>query len=1017
MARKISVQIVGDSSSLERSFRRSTAAATGFNRDLSRAGRGVLAVGVGYRSLARSVAFASSAFVGAAGLTAGLKASISGFSQFQESMQQAVGLAGVAQKQIGGFSKRILGLSTTVGKSPQELAKAFYFVASSGIAASKAMDVVTASAKASVAGLGETQVVADAVTSAMNAYGVANLSAQHATDVLVATVRAGKGEASDFAGVIGNVASLASQLGVSFNDVGAALAAETRLGIDAQTASVQLQQVFSNLVKVAPQAEKAFKSVGLSSAGLRKEFANKGLLAGLETIKTAFAGDLPALAKAFPNIRALRGVLALVGKQAASTAQIFKTMSNVTGSLKTAFDAVSNDSAQQFRKLRASAEVAGISIGAIFSPLAGKVADALAATANEFTSFLNRVNAQSAIRGKLNVVWEGAEGAAKGAASALAAGVAKIDWNRVWASARGIADGLQARLEAIDWGKIGRGIGDGLARAVKTAIPAAKEIAVKIGDIVGAIDWTKLGRKAGPGLAAAIVTAFTTLTDPVFWVKNWDLALAVALTVFGGSVGKVAGKLGAVLVRPLARIGGDAALALAGGLERLATGIVGPIEFAFRTAGAVAARGAARLGELTLTALLKLPRLIGRALGGLIGPVKALFDRLGGFAKFTVKVFGIKIAIDAVAGLVKQVGELIGHGFEKAFEELKRQAIKTALAMVEPFSHLPAFLGGWARKAKDALQAQLDGMVKSSQAAGAAIQNALAGVTSTGSAAAETAASPNRAQAQTTPTAIPKAAQKRLTDSVQTATKTASTAATAAVAKGFTLPFQLQLAQAKAAATQATGDDLRVAKQIRAFVLKAIPHLGGQKLLDAYQELGQVNSQLAGAVQTAANKVKGFAVPLALQVAQARDAALGKDSALKRVLEKIKAVALKALKSGKLGFQGQLDAWNAIASVNDQLKNQVRKAATKFKHVNVGKIVAGLDSLSRSDALRLRQQLAQVGAGGTIPSGRTPAFAGAGGGGGITFNAPVHFHGVQNVKQMEDELQKRARQRPAPRRR
>src|SRR4029079_10270447 len=109
------------------------------------------------------------------------------------------------------------------------------------------LDVVKQSAMAAKAGLGDTQTVADAVTSAMNAYGSEVLSAAHATDVLVNTVKEGKGEAASFAPVIGNVSALASKLGVSFEDVGAALAAQIRLGTDAETASTQLQALFSGL--------------------------------------------------------------------------------------------------------------------------------------------------------------------------------------------------------------------------------------------------------------------------------------------------------------------------------------------------------------------------------------------------------------------------------------------------------------------------------------------------------------------------------------------------------------------------------------------------------------------------------------------------------------------------------------------------------------------------------------------------------------------------------------------------
>lgn len=352
MARKLVVQIIGDASSLERAYARAGLSSKQFGTSITRSTR-------------RSLLAITGLNVGI--VATGVKVSKMG-STYEDTMQRIVGLSGVAQRAVNRFSKEVLDLAPKVGRGPQELAEALYFITSSGIEASKAMDVLRASAKASVAGLGETGTVADAVTSAINAYGAANLSAQTATDVLVAAVRAGKGEADQLAGSIGNVTALAAQLGVQFNEVGAALASETRLGIDAETASIQLQQVFSNLLSVTPAAEKAFARVGLSSEELRKELGTQGLLATLTTIKEAFGDNLPELSAAFPNIRALRGLLALVGKDAENVRKVFADMTDTTGSLNTAFSAVSKDSAQQFRKMQAALEVTGITIGSALNP-------------------------------------------------------------------------------------------------------------------------------------------------------------------------------------------------------------------------------------------------------------------------------------------------------------------------------------------------------------------------------------------------------------------------------------------------------------------------------------------------------------------------------------------------------------------------------------------------------------------------------------------------------------------------
>jgi len=76
VARKLIVEIVGDASSLERSYARATKSTRRFGKDMQRMGRGAVVASVGFRGLGRSVAFASGAFLGGAGLTAAFKSTI-----------------------------------------------------------------------------------------------------------------------------------------------------------------------------------------------------------------------------------------------------------------------------------------------------------------------------------------------------------------------------------------------------------------------------------------------------------------------------------------------------------------------------------------------------------------------------------------------------------------------------------------------------------------------------------------------------------------------------------------------------------------------------------------------------------------------------------------------------------------------------------------------------------------------------------------------------------------------------
>lgn len=293
-------------------------------------------------------------------------------------MARVTGLAGQSQKQVASWSNELLSLGPTLGKTPTELAEALYFVASSGVPAAKAISVVTASAKAAAAGLGETEVVADAVTSVMNAYGTKTMSAVRATNVLVATVREGKGEADQFAGVIGNVAAYASRLKVPFEEVGAALAAMTQLGTDPATAATQLQAFFSQVIRPSGVAIKAAEGVGFSFETLSDTLQKKGLLPALNMVKKEFKGNAGAMAQVFPNIRALRALLALTAEDGGKVAGIFKRMGDSTGSLGTAFGAAEKTASFNMDKFKASIETLKIAFGQGLLPMITNVSKALA---------------------------------------------------------------------------------------------------------------------------------------------------------------------------------------------------------------------------------------------------------------------------------------------------------------------------------------------------------------------------------------------------------------------------------------------------------------------------------------------------------------------------------------------------------------------------------------------------------------------------------------------------------------
>lgn len=305
---------------------------------------------------------------------------------FDRTMNQIVGLTDVPREAIEGIGDEILAMAGEVGKGPQELAEAFYFVASAGFEAEEAMVVLNTAARASAAGLGDTQNVAQVLGGVINAYGKQNITAARAADVLTEAISQGTAEAPAFANVIGRVVPAAAAMGVTFDQVAAALAGMTLTGLSAEEAAVGLNQVFVSLLKPTVQAEEAMRGMGLSSEGLRKQLREEGLLATLRTLEERFAGNETASAAVFGNVRALRSVTSLLTLDQAQLNDIFAKTNDSLGRLDVAFDETEGP-ARELDRAMADLQAVGIELGQDVLPVVVDVVREVAGAAREFAKW------------------------------------------------------------------------------------------------------------------------------------------------------------------------------------------------------------------------------------------------------------------------------------------------------------------------------------------------------------------------------------------------------------------------------------------------------------------------------------------------------------------------------------------------------------------------------------------------------------------------------------------------------
>ena len=288
--------------------------------------------------------------------------------EFETSMSKITGLVGIAADEVQAMQAEVLALAGETAKAPNELADALFVVTSAGLRGEEALSALEFAAKAGAAGLGETNDIARAVAGSLNAYGADVLSAAAATDVIVATARAGNFETSQFAGALGRVLPFAKQAGASLEDVGGAVALLTRTNGDAAQSVTQVQALFRAFVTPTAEAVKALDKVGLSAEDMRQAISDDGLPAALTMLENKLGGNREQLGRLLGSSEAAAAAFQILDADVASLQGTFGAVNEAAGITDEAFNVVAETTGFQLQQSLTQLKTILIEIGDIVAP-------------------------------------------------------------------------------------------------------------------------------------------------------------------------------------------------------------------------------------------------------------------------------------------------------------------------------------------------------------------------------------------------------------------------------------------------------------------------------------------------------------------------------------------------------------------------------------------------------------------------------------------------------------------------
>ena len=211
---------------------------------------------------------------------------------------------------LNDMKMELLNMNPLLGGA-KGLSEGLYQVLSASVPVAQSLDFLGVASKSAVAGVTDIRTSVDALTTVYNAYGKEAYSVTEVSDIMFQTIKRGKLTYETLAGALGTVVPIASQVGVSFEEVAGAMATMTRQGIDVNTATVALRQTLVSVLKPTKDAVETANRLGIEfTSGAIK---SKGFALWLKEVSDKAGDDVDAMTALFGNVRALMGVFALAG--------------------------------------------------------------------------------------------------------------------------------------------------------------------------------------------------------------------------------------------------------------------------------------------------------------------------------------------------------------------------------------------------------------------------------------------------------------------------------------------------------------------------------------------------------------------------------------------------------------------------------------------------------------------------------------------------------------------------------
>lgn len=306
---------------------------------------------------------------GAGAVVAAAAVPLAQFAKFQKGMAEVSTLVDTSKVSMPELTQGVRDLAREFGADHVDTAKALYSTISSGVSdTAKAMDLLRIANKLAVGGSTDVETSVTGLTSSMNAYAAAQLTATQAADAFFVASAIGQATPEALANSIGQIAPTAVSAGVSFDDLTAAIGTITTVIPSTSEAVSGLRGVLTAVLDPSKEARDEAKrlKIQFSATALK----TMGLKKFIEQLSKAEGFGAESAAKLFGRVEAGNAVMVLSGNNMETFNGAVDQMAKKAGATDAAFAKMKDGLEQQAKVVRAKANDIAITIGSKLAPIA-----------------------------------------------------------------------------------------------------------------------------------------------------------------------------------------------------------------------------------------------------------------------------------------------------------------------------------------------------------------------------------------------------------------------------------------------------------------------------------------------------------------------------------------------------------------------------------------------------------------------------------------------------------------------